>query len=156
MQSQQSHHQQSLGFQQQHQGSQQQMGAAWQQFFSSAQANRNANPLGRGGVSDGDLSPTTTNQLARWFSPISWSARGAESCPARRASPSTPSASRRSRGRRRRPSTTNLRTPCTWTPSRKRTDRVTPYGIVRVNDVNCNLVKKKVYFKCLKVFIRLR
>ncbi|KAJ8916524.1 hypothetical protein NQ315_000166 [Exocentrus adspersus] len=72
--------QQQTGFQQQQpQQGGQQMGASWQQFFSSQQANRNSNLLGRGGMADsGDLSPTA-NQLARWFSPdLLERARGGE------------------------------------------------------------------------------
>ncbi|KAJ8936844.1 hypothetical protein NQ314_012160 [Rhamnusium bicolor] len=45
---------------------------------TNIKANR-SNPIGRGGISDGDLSPTTTNQLARWFSPdLLERARGGE------------------------------------------------------------------------------
>ncbi|XP_074029559.1 eukaryotic translation initiation factor 4E transporter isoform X2 [Leptinotarsa decemlineata] len=73
---------QQLGFQQQQQQQGGQMaGQAWQQFFSNGQGNRTGgnNPIGRAGLNDGDLSPTTTNQLARWFSPdLLERARGGE------------------------------------------------------------------------------
>ncbi|KAG5868188.1 hypothetical protein JTB14_030261 [Gonioctena quinquepunctata] len=66
--------------QQQQQGSQHHMGGpVWQQFFGNSQGHRNINPIGRSALNDGDLSPTTTNQLARWFSPdLLERARGGE------------------------------------------------------------------------------
>ncbi|XP_019876564.1 eukaryotic translation initiation factor 4E transporter isoform X2 [Aethina tumida] len=72
--------QQQLAYQQQQQPTSQ----AWQQFLSNAQHSNRNSQMGRGGgggngAMDGDLSPTTTNQLARWFSPdLLERARGGE------------------------------------------------------------------------------
>ncbi|KAL3270523.1 hypothetical protein HHI36_021062 [Cryptolaemus montrouzieri] len=55
--------QKSQNFPQQHQ-----QNTAWQQFLNAAAQQNNRNNSSRNAVGDGDLSPTTSNQLARWFS----------------------------------------------------------------------------------------